>query len=330
MAVNNVNERPVASSEVYTTSASTPLVLARPGLLANDTDPEGDTLAAVLVSAPSQGGLVLFPDGSFVFTPLVSFVGNVTFQYVVTDGVLNSAVQTVTISVSMPAAPANDGSGSGGSTVGDVTNSGNSSNSNADTEGETSDADIAVQATPVGGAVETSSSNAGTRDSKANSGDSLESSDQGGENRPSALEVANVSNGLWSLNDKGENAMRMNSILMSTSHSAVARLNAEQDLRLIQSLAHTVNVIAHLQEEFNSNTQVSTIEDVKFIAKTAIGSGVVVWVLHVSQVVTAFLAASSAWMHFDPLSILNASKGAAEGKLTDAAEVLFDNDSMKN
>jgi hypothetical protein len=90
-----------------------------------------------------------------------------------------------------------------------------------------------------------------------------------------------------------------------------------------------VNVISHMQEEFEGSSQLSAMEDAKFIAKTAIGSGVVVWVLHISQVVTAFVAASSAWMHFDPLSILNASKGAVEGKVSDAAEALFDNDSVK-
>ena len=36
-----------------------------PGVLGNDTDPDGDALSAVLVSGPSNGTLTLNADGSF-------------------------------------------------------------------------------------------------------------------------------------------------------------------------------------------------------------------------------------------------------------------------
>ena len=43
-----------------------------PGVLANDTDTEGDALAASVVdSGPSSGSLTLNADGSFTYTPLL-------------------------------------------------------------------------------------------------------------------------------------------------------------------------------------------------------------------------------------------------------------------
>jgi transposase len=131
------------------------------------------------------------------------------------------------------------------------------------------------------------------------------------------------------LNLSDTNSILSSSMLLSNSHSAVARLNAEQTARLVQELAHTVDVIARLTDEMESATEVIRMPGVEMIAKTAIGSGVVVWVMHVSQVVAALLAASSAWMHIDPLSILNASKEALPSKSSDIAEALFDNQSGK-
>jgi hypothetical protein len=95
----------------------------------------------------------------------------------------------------------------------------------------------------------------------------------------------------------------------------------------LQTLVDTANVYAHLEDELKDNSQWAEMEGAKFIAKTAIGSGVVVWVMQISQVVAAFIAASSAWMHLDPLSILNASKDGVDSK--DIAESLFDNKATK-
>src|SRR5205814_8549496 len=40
-----------------------------PGVLSNDTDPDGDRLSAQLVSGPARGTLHLNPDGSFSYLP---------------------------------------------------------------------------------------------------------------------------------------------------------------------------------------------------------------------------------------------------------------------
>ncbi len=70
------------------------------GVLANDTDPDGHALSAVLVSGPTYGELFLAPDGSFVYAPIVGFAGTDAFSYRASDGLLSSAVADVAITVS--------------------------------------------------------------------------------------------------------------------------------------------------------------------------------------------------------------------------------------
>ncbi len=48
--VLNQQERPIASGESYTTTFIDDLIVSAPGLLANDSDPDGDPLTAELVS----------------------------------------------------------------------------------------------------------------------------------------------------------------------------------------------------------------------------------------------------------------------------------------
>ncbi len=99
-----VNSAPVANDDGFTTDEDTPLTIAVPGVLANDTDADGTALSAVLVDSPSHGGLTLNPDGSFAYTPDANFNGTDVFTYRVSDGVELSNVATATITVN----PVND------------------------------------------------------------------------------------------------------------------------------------------------------------------------------------------------------------------------------
>ncbi len=330
IAVRNVNERPISGNESYATSSSTTLVVNGSGVLSNDSDPESDPLTAVLVNGPASGNLILLPDGSFMYTPVVSFVGDVTFKYMASDGSLTGNVQTVTISITLPAAPAESGGGGNSNSGGGTSNP---SNGSSDTSGssntDSTDSEPVTQTNAVVGALDTVQSQSRSNDRSSNSSESSGTGSEGDGNRTGVLEFDTESQAFWQVSFENQGTTMGNVVLVSTGHSAIARLNAEQDMRLVQSLSNAVDVISHLQEEINDNSQSAALEGAKFIAKTAIGSGVVVWVLHVSQVVAAFLAASSAWMHIDPLSILNATKDVAEGKVTDAAEALFDNDNVK-
>lgn len=72
---------------------------ATSGLLANDTDPEGDPLTAALVDGASHGSLTLNPDGSFSYQPNEDFVGQDSFSYTANDGSADSGLATATIAV---------------------------------------------------------------------------------------------------------------------------------------------------------------------------------------------------------------------------------------
>lgn len=67
-------------------------------VLANDSDPDGQTLYAKLISGPSNGTLALAEDGTFKYTPKIGFSGTDSFVYSAGDGSLSDQA-TVTIDV---------------------------------------------------------------------------------------------------------------------------------------------------------------------------------------------------------------------------------------
>ena len=77
----------------YAATEDTPVVAA--GVLANDTDVDGDALTAVLVSGPAHGSLTLNADGSFTYTPSANYNGPDSFTYKANDGQADSNVATV-------------------------------------------------------------------------------------------------------------------------------------------------------------------------------------------------------------------------------------------
>ena len=93
------NAPPFANNDTYSVNQGQTLSVAAPGVLANDTDPNGYALTAVTVTGPSNGALVLGSNGSFTYTPNVTFTGNDSFTYMANDGFLNSNIATVTIAV---------------------------------------------------------------------------------------------------------------------------------------------------------------------------------------------------------------------------------------
>src|SRR5207249_7567276 len=65
ITVNPVNDAPVAVNDAYSTNEDTALTVAAPGVLANDSDVDGNPLTAVFVSGPSHGTVTLNSNGSF-------------------------------------------------------------------------------------------------------------------------------------------------------------------------------------------------------------------------------------------------------------------------
>jgi VCBS repeat-containing protein len=99
IAVDAVNDRPMAVDDTFNTNEDTALSAAAPGVLANDSDEDGDSLTAILVSGPSHGALTLNANGSFSYTPAANYSGTDAFTYKVSDGSVDSDVLTVTIAL---------------------------------------------------------------------------------------------------------------------------------------------------------------------------------------------------------------------------------------
>lgn len=91
---------PSAADDAHSTVQGEPLtVTAAQGVLANDSDPNGDPLTAVNFSTPTGGVLSAASDGSFTYTPAASFSGTDSFSYQASDGTELSDPATVTIAV---------------------------------------------------------------------------------------------------------------------------------------------------------------------------------------------------------------------------------------
>ncbi len=104
ITVNPINDAPVAVGDNYDTPEDTALVIAAPGVLINDSDVDGDSLTPSIQTSTLFGSLLFNVDGSFTYTPNENYVGLDSFDYLVSDGLLDSNVVTVVIDVT----PVND------------------------------------------------------------------------------------------------------------------------------------------------------------------------------------------------------------------------------
>lgn len=99
------NAAPAGVADAYSVDEGEELTVAAPGVLANDTDADGDDLTATGATQPADGEVVLAADGSFTYTPDAGFSGTDTFTYLASDGTAASAPVTVTITVEEVADP---------------------------------------------------------------------------------------------------------------------------------------------------------------------------------------------------------------------------------
>ncbi len=93
------NSGPVAAADTAATSEDTAVTTGN--VLANDTDPDGDTLSVQSFSQADNGTVVSNGDGTFTYTPNADFNGNDSFTYTVADG--NGGTSTSTVNVTVAA-----------------------------------------------------------------------------------------------------------------------------------------------------------------------------------------------------------------------------------
>ncbi len=88
------NQSPVATDDSYEGDRSTNLLIPPPGLLTNDTDPDGDALSVIALDKTGTKGLVVFQsNGSIAYNPFGKFDGLLpgqtavdSFSYTISDG----------------------------------------------------------------------------------------------------------------------------------------------------------------------------------------------------------------------------------------------------
>ena len=119
VTVTNVNERPAAEDDAAETPEDEAVTV---DVLANDTDPDGDSLWVESVSAPEHG-TTRIAAGGVLFTPAANYHGADRFTYVVTDSegeTASAAVEVTVLSVNdapeavgaMPDQPLDEGGSS--------------------------------------------------------------------------------------------------------------------------------------------------------------------------------------------------------------------------
>jgi hypothetical protein len=96
-----VKDSPVAVGDAAATTTDAKVVISP---LANDRDPDGDTLSIAGFTQPSHGAVAGSSGGTLTYTPAAGFNGLDSFSYTISDGQGGQA--TATISIAINAAPA--------------------------------------------------------------------------------------------------------------------------------------------------------------------------------------------------------------------------------
>ena len=102
LRIEMTNAAPVAQNDSYQLGEDEQLtVAATAGVLANDTDPDGDSISLVteLLSTVQNGQLILASDGSFQYIPNQDFFGIDSFSYQIKDpsALVSSATVVLTV-----------------------------------------------------------------------------------------------------------------------------------------------------------------------------------------------------------------------------------------
>ena len=90
------NSAPVAAGDVVMVDEDPPTVI---DVLANDSDPDGDTLTVSGLGSPSAGTVELLASGSVLYTPDLDVNGTDSFSYNVTDGKGTESAGVVSINI---------------------------------------------------------------------------------------------------------------------------------------------------------------------------------------------------------------------------------------
>jgi VCBS repeat-containing protein len=268
-------------------------------VLANDSDPEGDVLTAVLVTGPQHGTLTFNPDGSFTYTPNANFSGIDSFTYQSTDGTLASAPIVVQMTVTLTGGPLPPDDTSDDSDDDSDSDSGGEDSQEEDPDGDSGTSDD-LGSDP--GALDSPfrpTSNGGVRERR-------------GEDATVDI-VVQAESPQRAVSAESTQAVEATTTLLSSLKgarriaTAAERIAAEAIADVIDADGHQLNIaLVELRNDVESAAQMGTyIAGSVAIASAATSAGYALWALRSAHFVTSFLATIPAWRRFDPLPLIN-------------------------
>ncbi len=272
--------------------------------------------------------VVLSSDGTFVYDPETNFIGDVTFVYRISDGLLYSDDIVVTIHSVLPNHGScterwrqrriewsGSGSGSGGGT-----SSGGSNSTGGDALAGVDASIVTAQPTSKSSAEVTA---AGEATVSANSEASVQMEGGLAEAAPNqaVIEVVTLdlgsdgsANGLAKIGDNGL-SFQFGDLTRTESRSRDSR-ESEKLTSALESLEKRV--------EISDDTRAHILEDT--VVQTVIGTGLVVWLVQGAQLLATLLSATPAWIQLDPLNVLGQAKlGKDKESQTPERERIFEN-----
>jgi gliding motility-associated-like protein len=92
------NQEPLAVNDVNATIVNVPVT---GNVSTNDSDPDNDPLTFVVLSNPTDGTVVLNPNGTYTYTPDPDFVGQDEFTYVVCDNASPALCDTAVVVINI-------------------------------------------------------------------------------------------------------------------------------------------------------------------------------------------------------------------------------------
>lgn len=103
--VGTPNRAPVANPDEITTTAGQPIAFSLDSWLANDRDPDGDSLTITAWTLPNNGTLVDNGDGTLTYTPKENFTGSDALTYTLRDRKGKTTTGTVNFTINPAVIP---------------------------------------------------------------------------------------------------------------------------------------------------------------------------------------------------------------------------------
>jgi len=307
ITINPANSAPQAVSDGYDLAQATPLVVLPGGVLANDSDPDGDTMTAELVQGPQHGVLLLNADGSFSYMPDMSFSGIDQFQYRVFDGTTYSAPVTVELrvqAVAPPPPPSGEGEGDSegegegdGDSQGEENQDSNSENTKPDQASDAMQADPMIAAAGGSNGSAAASSRAVVTESSATQSSGGAAASKGG--------VASVDRLVTEFSGQ---RVRGSAMMPDPVSDSAAYMALEQQLATKELVATLEGMQRRAGVDAGSSPTTFTLPSVAVgttaIVSTTFSIGYAIWIARGGSLLLTFMSSLPAWASFDPLPIV--------------------------